>query len=102
MKKKLVFVMVLTMIAVLLFSGLAFAGGGKTKVCHLNASNDVVYGFLGVVDLHFGKMINIPEAALDAHLAHGDSVTFSSGQGPIDTFRGVGYHLPAADCWVNK
>lgn len=74
----------------------------KVEVCHVIEANDVVHGFWGAVDLHFGKVISVSENAVDAHLAHDDDTVFSFGQGPIDQFISVGFHLPAANCWVNK
>jgi hypothetical protein len=77
----------------------------KVAMCHIIEANGVVYGFWGVVDLHFGKKLSISENALSAHDGHNyDSATFFGGanaEGPINAFRNAGLHLPAADCYVS-
>ncbi len=102
--KKLIFLSLILGLTFVLFAPQAIAKKpakvAKVDICHLIKANDVVYGFYGVVDLYFGRVINVSENALAAHEAHGDSTLFSEGQGPIDTFRGVGYKLPNANCWV--
>jgi hypothetical protein len=106
--KKLVLVIALTMIALLLFAGLASAGGAKVQVCHVIEANAVVYDFelfpgAPLMDLYFGKEISVSENALETHVGHGDSSSFLGGEtaaGPIATFQAAGVQLPAADCYV--
>ena len=103
--KKIVLVIALTMIALLLFAGLASAGGEKVAVCHINAANDVVESFLGSTnDIYFGKEISVSPNAVEAHEAHGDvgyGVWFGAdAAGPIAAFQAAGVHLPAADCYI--
>ncbi len=76
----------------------------KVAICHIIEANDVVYGFWGVVDLHFGKEIEVATSAVPAHIEHGDSDTFFGGDtaaGPIQQFKDAGVNLPAADCYIS-
>lgn len=74
----------------------------KVDVCHIIEANDVIPFGPAPVYLSFGKVINVAEDAVDAHLEHGDSTAFWSGDaaaGPINIFREAGAHLPAANCF---
>lgn len=100
--KKVLIVLVTLLLGVALFVPNAMAKKPpKVDVCHLIEANDVVYGFWGVVDLYFGRVISVDESAVESHEAHGDSTSFFTNQDAIDTFRGVGFHLPNANCYVS-
>lgn len=74
----------------------------KTVVCHVNSSNDSVsIPFLGT--FVFGKMNAVSNAALPAHVAHGDNARFYSldsriGQIALAVLQKLGLALPNADC----
>lgn len=100
MKKVLILLFVL-IFGLALFVPTAMAKKpAKVDVCHLIEANDVVYGFYGVVDLYFGRVISVAESAVETHEEHGDSTSFFTNEDAIDTFRGVGFHLPNANCYV--
>ena len=111
MKRLLILLCVVALLASLSFSHLALAAKKKpaqkkVAICHIIAANDVIpFGFHGVptVLLYFGKEISVAPAAVPAHEAHGDSTTFFGGEeaaGPIAAFQAAGANLPAADCYV--
>jgi len=77
MKRGLVMLCVVGIIAAIPLCTVATAAKKETKVaiCHVNSANDVV-DLGGGVALVFGKIIEVPEAAVEAHLAHGDSREF--------------------------
>ena len=74
----------------------------KVDVCHIIETNDMIPFGIEPVYLYFGKVINLSEDAVNAHLAHGDSIVFFGGNealGPIYQFRELGAHLPATNCF---
>lgn len=90
------------------------AKSDKVDVCHVIAANDVIpfgFGPVPTVDLHFGKIISVSPNAVGTHEAHDDDTVFHQydpnpdvhgENNPIDVFRDVGFHLPAANCWIVK
>ena len=51
------------------------AGTEKVPVCHVSGqANDGVLGFVS-----WGHQIEVSEAAVEAHLSHGDSTSFMTG-----------------------
>ena len=98
--KKLLQIGVAVIIASAMFvSQTTAAKNDKVDICHVISANDVIL-FLGVLNLHFGKVISISGNAVDAHLAHGDNTIFFQNETSIPAFRAAGAHLPAANCWV--
>ena len=74
----------------------------KVDVCHIIEANDMIPFGIAPVYLYFGKVISLSEDAVNAHLAHGDSIVFFGGNkalGPIYQFRELGAHLPATNCY---
>lgn len=82
MKRLLVVLSVVGLLAALSFSHVAFAGKGpapKVDICHATDSFDVPQnGFTLIV----GHVINVSENAKAAHLAHGDSLVINDIDGP--------------------
>jgi len=83
------------------------AAPAKYDVCHIDAKNDVVWGFLGVVDLYFGHVIM---QAGNGHMNHGDMEIGDMDTGLIrwgadaeaaaDAFRAYDYDIEyGADCF---
>jgi hypothetical protein len=78
------------------------AQAAKMDVCHVNAANDVLnLGFFGTYV--FGKVNNVAEKAIPAHLAHGDAVHFWTldsyvGRWVVGILEALGLALPNADC----
>jgi hypothetical protein len=57
-------------------------------ICHLNGVSDVIPTFNPGTDLRLfypGMVITVAQAAVPAHLAHGDSATLGSGDGEYRT-----------------
>ncbi len=71
MKRGLVMLCVVGIIAAIPLCNVATAAKKETvAICHVNSANDVLD--FGSYALVFGKIIEVPEAAVEAHLAHGD------------------------------
>ncbi len=108
MKRLLILLCVVGLLAAIPLSHLAAAGKAaeKVQICHIIAANDTIpfgFGEVPTVLLSFGKEISVAPAAVPAHEAHGDSTTFFGGEdaaGPIAAFQAAGANLPAADCYV--
>ena len=101
MKRLLVMLCVAGVIAAIPLCNVATAAKKETKVaiCHVNSANDVVV--LGDSVFVFGRIIEVPETAVEAHLAHGDSTDFVT---LTETWRYIfeeifGYYLPNADAF---
>jgi hypothetical protein len=74
----------------------------KVAVCHIIEANDMIPFGTAPVYLYFGKVIKLPEDAVNTHLAHGDSTIFIGGYkalGLINQFREFGAHLLATNCY---
>jgi len=100
--KKLLFVSLAFAFILAMSVPQAMAKGEKVDICHIIEANDVIPFGPAPVLLYFGKVISVSENAVDAHLDHGDSIHFWSGEvaaGPINLFREAGANLPAADCY---
>ncbi|MEJ2702725.1 MAG: hypothetical protein P8Z79_09825, partial [Sedimentisphaerales bacterium] len=72
----------------------------KVEICHVNSANDVVY-IEGGAAIVFGRVIEVSENAVDAHLAHGDSLVFiPMYEGDREFFEELfGIYLPNADAF---
>lgn len=103
MKRLIVVLCVAGLFAALPLSHLVAARPApKVEICHIIAANDVIPFGPAPVMLYFGKEISVAADAVDAHIDHGDSVSFWGGNvaaGPIATFKAAGFKLPAADCY---
>jgi hypothetical protein len=78
MKRLCVMLCVAGMLAAIPLCGVASAAKkapAKVQICHVNSANDVVYFDDGTM-MVFGRVIEVSENAVDAHLAHGDSLVF--------------------------
>ena len=67
-------------------------GENLVKICHVNGGNTQFTNLFGQV-MQLGNIIYIAESAVDAHAAHGDSITedFWSGSGFLDWRTFLGY-----------
>ena len=78
MKRVLVMLCVVGMMAAIPLCDVATAAKKakepKVEICHVNSANDVID--LGYLTLVFGRVIEVPASAVEAHLAHGDSDWF--------------------------
>ncbi len=75
MKRLLIMLCLVAFLVALPMSHSAFAKKpAKVEICHVNSANDILD--LGTVVITFGKVIEVSENAVEAHLAHGDSTTF--------------------------
>jgi len=108
MKRLGVLLLVVGLLAALPLGNAALAKKGekpqKVKICHVIAANDEIpfqiWGITGT--LYFGKEITVAPEAVDAHLAHGDSLKYvppETAAGPLQLFRDAGAKIPAANCY---
>jgi len=101
MKRMLVLFCVVAFLIALPMSHSVFAGkADKVAICHLNSANDVIdLGPFGVIA--FGKEIEVSGNALDAHLAHGDSVDYLPLPEELRDLleEALQMKLPNADCY---
>ena len=100
--KKILFVSLALAFVLAMFVPQVMAKGEKKDVCHVLSANDTIPNFWGTeMTIYYGKVINVAASAVDAHLAHGDSTTFFSGEGTeasVEVFRAAGGHVPSANC----
>ena len=104
MKRLIVVLCVAGLLAALSMSHLAMAAKpeekpAKVAICHVNSANDVLVDLWGGVAA-FGRVIEVPENAVAAHEAHGDSTDFVEIS---EEFRDLteeffGISLPNANC----
>jgi len=110
MKRSIILLCVAGLLAALPMSHLALAGKpeempAKVAICHVNSANDTVRDGTNPGTWYFGRMIEVAESAVEAHLAHGDAIF--GGQYPkelteekralIEVVYGVS--LPNANCY---
>lgn len=101
MKRLLILLCVAGLLAALPMSHLALADKPEEKpakvlICHLNGANPMVDGNWWLV---FGRVIEVAESAVPAHLAHGDSLDFFEVDEEFRAYvESFGYHLPNANC----
>jgi hypothetical protein len=104
MKRLLLVACILAFLAALPASHLALACHGpasKVSICHVNSANGVGFDATTGAQVFFGRVINISENAVAAHLAHGDSLSY---YGPFDEAERdllevqYGIKLPNANC----
>ena len=75
MKRLLIMLCIVAFLAALPLSHIAMAAPkGKVLICHLNAANDTVRDGFNPGTWYLGRMIEVAESAVEAHLAHGDMV----------------------------
>ena len=102
MKRLLILLCVAGLLAALPMSHLALAGKpeekpAKVTICHVNSANDMVNGHWWLVG---GRVIEVAESAVPAHLAHGDSLDYEIMDEEFrDYIESFGYSLPNANCW---
>lgn len=108
MKRFIVVLCVVGLLAALTFSHEAFAGKKKpikvklpkVDICHITASTPLMIGGTLVI----GHVINVSENAIPAHLDHGDVLDFDDidNPGPWETWRELaewyGLNTKGADC----
>ena len=107
MKRFLFCILALSLVCVLCVPQAMAAAPAKYDVCHIDAKNDVVWGFLGVVDIYFGDVI-IQSGG--GHMNHGDMeigdmdtglVRWGAGaEAAAEAFRDFNYYIDSdADCF---
>lgn len=105
MKRLLILLCVVGILAVFPLSHSAFAGKGpapKVSICHVTGSVDIEANQWTLV---VGHVITVSENAVDAHVAHGDTLQINDIDGPSIfnlTWRQVAENLglstAGADC----
>ena len=76
MKRSLIILCVAALLATLPLAHIAQAGKvEKVAICHVNSANDIIDLETGYA-IAFGRIIEVPESAVEAHLAHGDCTNF--------------------------
>lgn len=98
MKRLLIMLCVVAFLAALPLSHIALAAPAeKVLICHVNSANDLVNGHWWLVG---GRVIEVAESAVPAHLAHGDSLDYEIMDEEFrDYIESLGYSLPNANCW---
>lgn len=106
MKRLLTILCVVAFLAALPLSHVAWAAPkAKVEICHVNSANDVLDLGGGLV-VAFGRLIEVAEPAVPAHVAHGDNdnsdplyPVFLLDEASRDEFEAIfGISLPNANC----
>jgi len=71
----------------------------KVQICHVNSANDVE----GLSPFVFGRVIEVSQNAVKAHMKHGDSMNYEvlteAMRDSMEIFFGIA--LPNANCYFN-
>ena len=104
MKRLIVILCVVGFAAALPMSHSALAAkkapAAKVRICHVNSANDVVV-FNETYSAMLGRVTEVSENAVNAHLAHGDSEVFFPLSEEVRTWIEEVYEIsvPNADCY---
>lgn len=101
MKRLLVMLCVVAFLAALPLSHIAMAAPAeKVFICHVNSANDILGPPAIPAVFVFGRVIEVADSAVAAHLAHGDSTLFYTFDKNTIEYYEEYYQisLPNADC----
>jgi len=98
MKRLIAVLFVVAFIVALPLSHTFAAKPKKVEICHVNSANDD-----GPKGIAFGRVIEVAESAVPAHLDHGDSTYFfdlsEAARNKFEHHYGIS--LPNADCYFH-